>query len=175
MEILEWLATGDNFKSYIAPLFSPFMVIIGWRVISRDNDRRETRKETRALINDFVKKVDELQKDANRYFCFSDRGTADELEVQLKRALERLELMLGYMHRIDNAFDAQPQLTALSELITGHPNFESTNKTSVPMTDGLHLRLALTCSNLIKEVEHQFIDAQVKKRNWLTACWDDAK
>lgn len=172
-DAVTWVTQGDNFKSIVAPFISPILVMIGWRVISRDNDRRETRKETRAVINDFVKKVDDLQKDATNYFCFVDKAVADAQEVQVKRSLERLELVLSYLHRIDERFDAEAEHTALSNLITGHPNFESSSKMSLPVKDPVHLQLALCCSNLIKRIEFQFIDAQIKKKGWLSRCWQE--
>lgn len=162
-ETWTWLWSGENFKNFAAPLLSPALVIIGWRVISRDNDRRETRKETRALINDFVKRVDEFQKDTIKYFDFEVKGTATTQEIELKRSLERLELMLGYLNRIDSSFQGQLELTALSDLVTGHSNFESATKVVVPTTDQLHLKIALACSALVKQIEFQFIEVLVKK------------
>lgn len=167
---MDWL-TSEFYRLYIAPSLPPIVIIIGWFFVSRDNDRRETRKEIRALLNDMSKNLDKLHDQAISYFCDIDNSTqvseALKSEIQLKQSLERFDSTLQVLGKMESKFRSSSQyFEELVQSITGHPKFESR---SPPSTNKLHqvdeavLQVALARSNLISHLEHTFVDTQVRR------------
>ncbi|MBR8093840.1 hypothetical protein KDX09_31225 [Burkholderia cenocepacia] len=160
---MDWFAwiTPEVFKNFIAPSLSPLFVVGGWFFVSRDNDRRETRKEIRTLLNDFCKRVDELERSSQEYFSEIDNSQnpsgASRAEIEIKRKIERLDSSIQLINKVYPNFGGSTDLSALADTITRHAKFESRPGAIVPHNDQFYLRLALACNKLTNSMEHQFI------------------
>ncbi|WP_152554256.1 hypothetical protein [Burkholderia sp. A1] len=164
---MDWL-TPDTYKSVIAPSITPIIVVIGWIFVSRDNDRRETRKEVRSLLNDFSKRVDALEATAVEYFSKIDNSSsADEAsraEIKIKREIERLDSSLQIINKIYKDFGGQKEFVSLTDTITRHSKFESKPGVIVSLNDQFYLRLALSCNQLTSVLEQSFLSKVTHKR-----------
>lgn len=172
---MNWL-TAEFYRLYIAPSLPPLLIIIGWFFVSRDNDRRETRKEIRALLNEISKKLDGLYDDAMSYFCSIDNIAqsveAQIAEVTIKQSLERIDSSLQILGKMEPRFlVASDKFEELTKAITGHPKFESRSQSTgiQEHSDFEMLRIALARSNLISCLEDVFVETHVRRYRCLDA------
>jgi hypothetical protein len=173
---MDWLPSPDTYKNLIAPTLSPVIVIIGWVFISRDNDRRETRKEVRSLINDFCKRVDALEATAVEYFSKLDNAQNSDdacmAEIRIKREIERLDSSLQVLNKIYSKFGCAKEFDALTDVITRHSKFESKPGPVVLLNDQFYLRLALACNQLTSALEQSFLTRVSKRRRFPRLTFD---
>ncbi|WP_237173012.1 hypothetical protein [Paracandidimonas lactea] len=161
------LSSVEIFRSYIAPALAPLIVAIGWVVVSRDNDRRETRKEIRSLINELIKRAEKLTDEAQYYFCELKNSTDDarSAEIKIKQGLERLDSLLQVLVKMEKRFDqASTSVGKFMDVITGHEKFESrsyTRKFSIDHVDVM--KIALAQADLFNVLETIYIDTQIKR------------
>ncbi|WP_322073310.1 hypothetical protein [Burkholderia cepacia] len=164
---MDFLPSPETFKNIISPLLSPIVVMIGWGFISKDNDKRETRKEVRSLLNDFAKRVDALESAAVEYFSTIDNEKAPDqacrAEIRIKREIERLDASLQVLNRIYPDFGGTKEFISLTDVVTRHSKFESKPGPIVSFNDQFYLRLALACNVLTSVLEHAFL-SRVNKR-----------
>lgn len=163
-----WVSEPENFRYFVAPLLTPLLVIIGWFVVSRDNDRRETRKEIRAQLNELAQRLDALTNSAVTYYCDTqntDRNSAVTLEIQLKQGLERLAMNISSIGRIEPSFEeAHDVLDKLYTAITGHQKFESrTYGGTLARDDEAVLSIALRSAQLLNDLDEIYVMTQIKR------------
>lgn len=74
------------------------IIILGWSVVSRGNDRRETRKEIRQYLDRTISSVEETRK--NAIDCLTQQVCDDskKLELTIDPALLRIEAALALLN-----------------------------------------------------------------------------
>lgn len=138
--------------------------------MSRDNDRRETRKELRAIINEINKKIDELVSHSNTYLTEIDNkkseGEAQKKEILIKQLIDRLDLSLQIIQEMDITYKGiNKSFEDLTDTITGNKKFESRSFAGILTTnDPQILSIFLAAKKLNEELELTFINTQIKKR-----------
>lgn len=161
----QFIPSSDTYKNIIAPSLSPLFVVAGWRIVSRDNDKRETRKELKAAVNEFTKGIDELEGSVTTYFReINNEATPDDArlaEAKIKRSLERMELQLEVINNIQPGFGCQRELDNLNNVITAHPKWEARLGPVLSVSDRFFLSLALACTTLTRELNTSFITKHV--------------
>lgn len=165
-----WLISAYTYKTYLAPSLTPIIIIVGWIFVSKDNDRRETRKEIRKVIDSITLKLDTLYNESTHYFCAidnKDSSAACRAEVRIKQNIEKVDGELEILSKINKHFNsASAFLDTLASAITGHPKFESRSLcTPIPHNDESLLSIALHQKNLLNELEQTYIDTQIKPRH----------
>lgn len=73
------------------------LVMIGWFFVSRDNDKRETRKEKRQFLDRTIKLLEDIQGDSVSYFLTDDQAEAQKLSSKIDPALMRVETALSHL------------------------------------------------------------------------------
>ena len=127
------------------------LVVIGWLVVNSQHNRRETRKEGRALIDAAKKLVQEIAKNAVAYHC----DGKDDVAFDIKASLEALEIEL---ERTPHFFKVSPlmyKFVKFSEAVTGG-QFESASREKLPVTAPLILDILRSRNVLLSELERQF-------------------
>ena len=86
-----WVTKMIPFSQAFGPLLAFATVVFGWRWVSRDNNKRETRKEVRGHVDDIVVLIRALEASAVSYFQSAvDSDEARRLSIAIKRDLQHL-------------------------------------------------------------------------------------
>lgn len=111
--------SGDTVEKIITSI----IVIIGWKVVSRGNDRRERRKEVRAAILECTAEIRAIEEKAHSYRLTSVAG-GRPLELQLKTRLKALGRSIDRLKKFEKIDGTTEKLTDLRKMVTGG-DFES--------------------------------------------------
>ena len=76
------MSSDPGWATWVVPVAQVFgqvigwlVIVIGWRFISRDNDRRERRKEVRALLTEIRSAILSVEAEAYEIRAFCTRHT----------------------------------------------------------------------------------------------------
>jgi hypothetical protein len=129
---MNWSDTGAVVRT-VAPVVQIGLIIAGWYYISRDHNRREERKELRALIAEWKRQVQILRERGIEYYQLpgSDQR-APQLARELKYGLKALCQQIQQYTNFCPSFDAADELVALRQAFTGG-EFESINRAALPL------------------------------------------
>lgn len=126
-----WLET---FRT-IAPVGSWVLVIIGWRIVLKDHDKREIRKEIKALIDSAIAKVDTLEDHAVEYFSTTDGGRGSAIAASIRSNLSSIATDIKHVREASKGLiDGESQLIALRQAITSG-DFDSASRVAIPESD----------------------------------------
>jgi len=104
-------------------------VIVGWKIVSRDHNERERRKELRASIIAFQDRVRICEEKGLEYWLSaadSERATA--LSVSLKSTLQSIAAELARIQVACPGINANSEMVRFRRALTGAP-FEAANRT----------------------------------------------
>ena len=139
----------SDFGAYLPAL----LVVIGWGLVNHQNNKRETRKEARALIDSVKKQATDVARQAVSYHC----ETKPDLAYDIKAALEQIEIELERLR--DPCFHRQGPLmdafVCFSNAIT-EGEFETAGAGGLLQTAPQIHRIRRTRNTLFAEVERQF-------------------
>lgn len=116
---LEWLC-GIDFKNSLLPWFPSALTLLGWYVVNRQNNLRETRKEARSAAD----RCKVLAREAAQHGIEYWSGSGDVKPWKIRANLEELEVEIG---RFQNQAMQDKLLEAHAELVDavmGH-NFDT--------------------------------------------------
>jgi len=120
----------DLFKT-IAPIGSWVLVIAGWFIVRRDQNRRELRKEVRALIDSVLDQVDTLEDDATTYFTTTDGSSGSGMGAAIRSSLKSIGVDVKHVYDASKGkIDAQEHLISLRKAITAG-DFDSAARVAV--------------------------------------------
>lgn len=114
----------------ITPILQLLTIIAGWVFISRDNDRRERRKELRVTINELIEQVYEVEQRAISHFRITDVQEREVSAGDIRRRLERIGINVSAvvkMHQYPKIDDreALDRVAELRRIITGQQDFDA--------------------------------------------------
>lgn len=133
--------------------FAPLLLtIIGWWLVNRQSNKRETRKEHRALVDAAKREILRIADDAASYFM----DTMSSLSPKITWSLEVLEIELermpdaGANHKA--LFDA---LADFADACTGG-EFEQKNRARLDHASGEIRSIYLTRNRLLSAIDQHF-------------------
>jgi len=138
------------------PVASVILVALGWVWISRDNDRRESRKEIRTELNDLRDLIRDIEMSARSYFRTTpDDPESDRLSSLIKRSLQTLAGRLIAIKLRWKELDLDSDLTSFRRRITSG-DFDSRQRRAISSTDLLILEIENAGQSLIDAIERAF-------------------
>ena len=140
-----------EFSKDVAPYLTPALVFVGWMVVNHQNNKRETRKEFRALVD--TAKV-EARTIAKLRLDDMLKGANDNA-LEITSGLTALEVNL---ERFDNFLPNTPLMSAyvaFSEALTGG-DFQSAARTARPRNDPAIGAVLRTRDELFASLEQKF-------------------
>lgn len=131
------------------------LVIYGWKVVDSANDKRESRKEVRAMILEIHKLLDEIEKNAIEYH--TGDNPSPNLSADLKRNISRkLQVCISHLGKRNlDVTKPEKALTALRQAIT-LKNFDSKDFSKKRLSDPLILNIGTTKDSLAMFLEDSF-------------------
>ncbi|MGR2706607.1 hypothetical protein B7453_07570 [Pseudomonas sp. IB20] len=97
-EILMELIKSGIIMELIKIILPSSLIIIGWIVVSRGNDRRETRKEIRQFLDRSLDSVDSIREKAIECLTLPDGTGCKKLELAIEPELMRLDHALNLLN-----------------------------------------------------------------------------
>lgn len=145
--------TSGTEWSWTGPI-SWLLVIVGWLVINSQHNRRETRKEIRAALNDLYEMLNEIEDDAFKYHT---GGGDAALSRKIKRRVGQLHsrVNLAFINTIDTRCGSE--IAAFRKAVTLQ-NFDTVSHTALPITDPMFENITGTRERLVIALEQAFLN-----------------
>ncbi len=154
-----WNVSADLIRT-ITPLASIGLVVLGWALVNRQNNKRESRKETRQLIDRTLKHLAEAVDIATKYQSNSIDAMNRYVEGwKLLLALGQISGSINTLRKkgIDPTSCAAPYIN-LKKCITG-ADFMTSNSKPWPPDDKRWLELLAATNSLTETLDRLFIDS----------------
>lgn len=134
------------------------LALLGWFVVSRQNNLAESRKELRSAIDVIVHEIDELRDLALKYYS-SKFEDSFEMAFRVKVNQARLINKIERLSKTNKSFEKLTHLEELMDAVSGG-DFENYNRpvrlySKIP--DEILLNIAYCSDNLIQAIELAFI------------------
>lgn len=135
----------------VLPWAAPALTVLGWYLVNKQSNKREVRKEMRAVCDRSKALVREAVALGMQYWA----GTNGVLAWQVKAVLEELEVELSRFPDRHGRQDLLGKHADLLDAITG-ADFESKERTVRGEGDPLLRDMARARQRLLIEIEHKF-------------------
>jgi len=142
-----------DYAPLIGPAIGWLVLIAGWFVVSLGNDKRETRKEMRALLNVIHDTVAKLECQAYLYYQKAHEESR-EIGMNIRRDFGRLGDMVATLKKAVS-FDVNAELVAFRQKVTGG-DFESAARQSRVPTDYFFPEVSAAALALTGKLEEVF-------------------
>jgi hypothetical protein len=147
------------------PLLTLATVIVGWAWVSKDNNKRESRKELRANLNEIRELVLSIEATARTYL---QRPPTDEethhLGFQIRRDLQHLAGRLATLKAWNETFVFDNEMLGYRSCITGK-DFDTKARKARAFDDQLFLEICNSGQNLIDTIERAFAEKYSDRPN----------
>lgn len=98
----------SSWLSTTAPMVSWLLVVVGWFFVSRDQDKKQRRKEYRDRIDSTIDLIDSIESDAISYFLIDgNNDQCPKLASNIKTNFTKLKSKLDVLNSIWNFDDHQ--------------------------------------------------------------------
>lgn len=137
-----------------AAVISWLLVILGWFIINRQNNIRETRKEIRAALNQFYDVLNEIEDDAVTYHS---GGAGDPvLSRRIKRRLGQLHGRAGLALGSTIECSCSREIWLFRQAVTLE-NFDTAAHKMLPASDPIFEEITATKERLVQTLERAFL------------------
>lgn len=136
-------------------LIPAIVVIIGWKVVSSDQNKRETRKERRQLLDRTIEEIGSISEDAMEMYTTEDAAKSTMISSTILSRLKHLEGMLQVLSlkRKDNEMIVG---SPLREAITMINIYRAEPRVIVQASDVRLTDIYVQSSALIQELERTY-------------------
>lgn len=142
---------------YFTPYFPVIVTILGWWIVSRQNDRRERRKEVRELIKQVEQRVDVVLGLAMEFYGIPGKDQrCAELAAKIRYNLSSLDPLRQRLDSNGLKCEAVQEIIAFRQSITGG-EFESAQRKKLASSSHLFTEAAATGFALIDKLEHAYL------------------
>lgn len=131
------------------------IVLVGWVVVNRQHNNRETRKEVRASLLDLYGHLDEIEDDA---FEYHTQDGDPLLGRQLKRDIDQIYMRIRLSLRGPMTCSYAPQLAAFRQSVTLQ-NFDTANFVAKDPSDSFFDEIFRSKRALINRLETAYNNA----------------
>ncbi|ROZ80890.1 hypothetical protein EF096_15610 [Pseudomonas neustonica] len=130
-------------------------IAIGWKVVSADNNARETRKEIRGFLDRTISQVEALCEQAVAYFTCEDDDDAARIASVIDPSLMRLERNLQHLClKDDNGQVVNAQ--SVRQSITAHNAYRATPRRVLSCDDPALYEINSRMHDLIQQLEKAY-------------------
>lgn len=145
--------TGLDYFQAIAQVGTWVLVVLGWIIVNRQNNKRESRKEVRGQLDQVSELLVELEEMAVEYHTAQQQNA--KLARSIKHAITRLTNVVHYIGLAD-ARDFNRRIVRLRRTIT-LKNFDSANHQPVVVDGDFLENISSAAQDLIDLLERRFM------------------
>lgn len=117
---VECVSAGPSVIQTIAPLGSWILVIAGWYVVNKGNNKREARKEIKAMLDAALARTDRIAELAQDYYASEPGAENSKRAARIRSDLKTLATEVSNLRSASsNHIDANRALITLRQAITG--------------------------------------------------------
>lgn len=140
-------------KDYVLPWLPIAATLAGWWVVNLQANKREARKEERALIDSAKKLAIETSGKARTYMCTNAR--CEDVEAEIKLLLDQLEIELTRLPGYASDGELVDAMGRFANAATG-ADFESAERRARTPSDPEPQELAAARNELLRRLEAPF-------------------
>lgn len=138
------------------PIVTWILVILGWGIVSNQNDRREARKEIRATIDFVITLIyDTHTKAVDFYMRPASDPTCPLLRAQIIRDLGRIGMIISACEIVDHSQPIHSKVSDLRRAITLH-EFDQPDRAAKSYSDQRLTEITLATKELSEVLESRF-------------------
>lgn len=149
--------TWVSYMPAVGPALAWLTAVLGWVIVSRDNNKREDRREVRSTLDTIVGAVNALEDKATQYYAMDVSDESRHLEMEIKRDLKVLEAKIKRLAATDPRFQHLQRQSAFHNVLTGG-DFEQSARTARPHTDGKMIEIYSEARELIETLETVYVE-----------------
>lgn len=138
-----------------APVVSWVLVFFGWRRVTKENDRRQKRKEIRERLDSVLDLLDQLEDLTRDYYTSVPGPSADELSGKIKALLSKIGFSIALLAKMDVQYACGMEWTKVRVAITGG-DFDSQKRQPMPSNDDFFLVVSDAVIAVIRKLDSAF-------------------
>lgn len=113
-------AATRPFVEDVAPFVTWALIVIGWWIVSRQNDKRERRREIRELIKTLEQRLDEITESVAEYYSVDGNSAkATELAPRIKAHVATVRMIVDRISAAGLPVNVVEQSVLLRQAATG--------------------------------------------------------
>lgn len=151
----------EHFVDVARWLLPLFVVVLGWSVVSRGNDRRETRKEVRQFLDRTISSVENIRKNAIECLTQDVCDDSKKLELSIDPELLRMESALSLLN-LKNGKEAVDGLR-LRRAVSDNGQYRVAARSKLDMDHRVLSEINIAASELIAKLEQAYRDSYQKE------------
>lgn len=153
-----------EFKDFVEAsrwVLPSLIIILGWSVVSRGNDRRETRKEIRQFLDRTISSVEEIRKNAIE--CLTQKVCDDskKLELSIDPELLRMETALALLNLKNDNKPVDGKL--LRKAVSDNGQYRVAGRQKLDMDHRVLMEINTAAAELIAALEKAYRDTYQKE------------
>lgn len=143
------------------PLISPILVILGWIVVNIQNNRRETRKEIRMILNLLYSELDELVDKSIEFHINNWNGVdAKKITTKIDRVISSINSVSDIM-----GIECHTESKELRQAITLN-NFDKSSHSRLSGEEDIITEIADASYIISSKLESSFIHKYLSNKLW---------
>jgi hypothetical protein len=152
---------------YSTPYLPLVLTIIGWLVVSRQNDKRERRKEIRELIKQIEQRVDTIIGATTQYYSLHGKDSkCAELSTKIRHNISALDPLRKRIELAGLRCKIVTEILAFKQKVTGG-QFESVDRKKLPVNDPYLSEVATAGFELVDKFEKSYFSTFPVSSLWL--------
>lgn len=150
----------------IVPYLPLLLTILGWHIVSKQNDKRERRKEIRDLIKLIEQKADAVLSTATEYYSINGIDKkCPELETRIRYHLEAIKSLEGRIKKAGLSVTLKDERVGLKQSVTGN-EFESRARKKINENNVIISEVAAASVALMEKLENAYFQSYPVRFGW---------
>ena len=151
---------------YGTPYLPLIFTMIGWWVVSRQNDKRERRKEIREQIKQFEQRIDVIIAATTQYYMLEGKDAkCAELSTKMRHNIGVLGPIRKRIELAGLKCNIVDEILAFKQVVTGDL-FESVSRKKLQASDPLLSEVANAGFELVDKFEKSYFSSYPSSSSW---------
>jgi hypothetical protein len=143
---------------WIISIVNIAVVVVGWKVVSTQNARRERQKEIRHIINKLEELLEEILDLCHRYYALDgDNSETPPLAIQLRVKVNSIKFLIDRICASGLALDVSEQISLIRRAATGG-SFDAIGRKSADYDGQPYAELTFACNDLVRMIDNCYFD-----------------
>jgi len=158
----------SNFVEAGRWIIPSLVIVLGWSVVSRGNDRRETRKEVRQFLDRTISSVENIRENALECLTQGICDTSKKLELSIDPELLRMETALALLRLKSDG--KMVDGIRLRKAVSDNGQYRVAGRKKLDMDHRVLTEINTSAAELIAELEKAYRDTY-QKESFFRGLW----